>query len=396
MTQTAKAHATDAETHDTKTSVGKSKPSRQQRLEDRLLRRVEKKPSLILGDGRFEDPKLSQSYFDICDNKSLTAPWDALEYASIAVEHALRVDDPHLWNRSRGVFVHACMASDRWPQAGKMLAELEGDADLCCSLCRGDWLRRKGDFLAELRDAKAAQWYLDSSIEELGNDLDDDLRGRIVFVRALTFHYQGWTQRALDDVETVLLKMPLSSPRGYFLDTVAFLACYMPREEKLYDERALGILDRFEERLKGRRDWGEVYARVRWLKATLYVRRGRPEDLKLALPRFDSAWHDLLKVDLPREIAGLSVDIAQARARRADDSDLKAIEQLLKRCVSLRPDLREELRDGLRRVIRPMKRHPREALGILWEFRRSFVTPVPGLLSPKALARPRRIVPVTD
>lgn len=123
--------------------------------------------------------------------------------------------------------------------------------------------------MAELRDAKTALWYLDSSLKELGDDLDDDLRGRIRFVRALTYHYQGWTDRALDDVEAALLVMPLEAPRGYFLDAVAFLACYTT-----YDERALGILDRFEERLKGERGWGEVRARTRWLKAVLYVRRG--------------------------------------------------------------------------------------------------------------------------
>ncbi len=169
----------------------------------------------------------------------------------------------------------------------------------------------------------------------------------------------------------------------------------MPREETIYDQRALGILDRFEERLKGRRGWGEVCARIRWLKATLYVRQGGRENLKRALPRFDSAWNDLLTVDLPRELAGLSIDIAQVRARRADESDLDAIERLLRRCVSLRPDLREELRDGLKKVIRPVRRHPDEAFRILWEFRRSFVTPVPGLLSPEALAKPGRMVPVT-
>jgi hypothetical protein len=386
------------ETQSRETQPRETQPSSKSGLkptEKRLLTMTAKKPKLVLSDERFENPELSQGYLDICDNKSLTAPWDALEYASIALEHGRRSGDPHLWNRSRGVFVHACMASDSWPRAGQVLAELEHDAIGCCSLCRGDWLRRKGDFLAELRDAKTAQWYLERSLEELGDKLDDDLRGRIVFVRALVFHYQGWTDRALDDVETVLLVMPLDSPRGYFLDTVAFLACYMPREETLYDLRAVGILDRFEERLKGGRDWGEVLARVRWLKAILYVRLGGRQNLKRAFCRFNSALGDLPTVDLPRELAGLSVDFAQVRARRADETDLKAIERLLDRCVRLRPDLREELREGLKKVISPMKRHPREAFRILWEFRRSFVTPVPGLLSPKALAKPGRIVAVT-
>lgn len=369
--------------------------SRQTRNEARLLTRAEKEPKLILSDARFESPALSRGFLDICDNTSLTAPWDAVEYGTIALEHARRNGDPHLWNRSRGVFVHACMAGGLWHRAGQTLAELEDDAVECCSLCRGDWLRRKGDFLAELRDAKTALWYLDSSLEEIGDELDDDLRGRICFVRALTYHYQGLTGRALDDVEAVLLVMPLDAPRGYFLDTVAFLACYMPREDTTYDERALRILDRFENRLKGRRGWSEVWARIRWLKAVLYVRRGGPADLKRALPRFDSAFKEVLTVDLPRESAALGIDSAQVRARRANEDDIAAIERQLRRCVRERPDLPEGLRNALEKVIRPVKRHPRDAFRVLWELRRSFVTPVPGLLSPKALKKAGRLVPVT-
>lgn len=390
MTRKAQEAAEDEPPDAEATPKGREKPH-----EARLLAQVGKDPRLVLSDARFESPALSQGFLDICDNISLTAPWYAVEYGRIAVEHGRRIGDPHLWNRSRGVFVHACMAGAEWHQAGQVLAELENDAVECCSLCRGDWLRRKGDFLAELRDAKTALWYLDSSLEEMGDELDHDLRGRICFVRALTYHYQGWTDRALDDVEAVLLVMPLDAPRGYFLDTVAFLACYLPREETTYDPRALAILDRFEGRLKGTRKWGEVRARVRWLKAVLYVRRGGPDDLKRALPRFDSAWKDMITVGLPRESAALSLDFGQVRARRGNEDDIAAIERLLRRCLKLRPDLPDGLRKLLQKAIGPVRRHPEAAFHILWELRNAFRTPVPGLLSPKALKKPGRLVAVT-
>ncbi len=69
----------------------RSRGRRRRRL-DALLRRVEKKPTLVLSDRRCLKSSFCRRFFELCDGKCLEEPDSALEFARLAVELARRVD----------------------------------------------------------------------------------------------------------------------------------------------------------------------------------------------------------------------------------------------------------------------------------------------------------------
>ena len=127
-------------------------------------------------------------------------------------------------NRAAGVAVHVLINGTEYEAADEALQELRQQAFECCEDCAAEWFRRQGDLLVETRDPAKARFYLDVSAGLLGEDLDDDTRGRIVFVRGIAQLYLGRRDQALADIDDCLQLLSLTSSRGYFNDAVALPA----------------------------------------------------------------------------------------------------------------------------------------------------------------------------
>ncbi len=120
------------------------------------------------------------------------------------------------------------------------------------------------------RDAGRA---LDLSLAELGPGATADQRARRCFIRAILHHYQRSPGRALEDAGTVLRDLDLSSPLGYFLDTLAFIACFLQRTaDPSHARQALADLQEFRRRLHGVSGFTAVRTRLAWVEGQVCAR----------------------------------------------------------------------------------------------------------------------------
>ena len=344
----------------------------------RLLNKIDKDPDAALEDPRCLTPYFLDRYFDLCDGKALEAPYVAKDYAKIAIELAKRTGDRHQMNRASGVAVHAFIGNSQWQLAAEVLEGYKHHALACCQVCASDWLRRYGDLLVEAADPKDAYIFLELSAQVLGDQLDDDARGRILFLRGIAYHFLGECGRALDAAGTALTLLSLSTPRGYFLDATAFLACFLEfNRERRYDEQALVLLDRFGQRLKGLRRWEEVCARVHWVEGQLHARLDHPRRARRRLERARKAH---LKRAPHHWALAIGVDeaLVYCRHNRPELYDY-SVRRIITACAN---DLKldAKLSGRLEKLCELLQETPYYADTILSQFRRSFKTPVPGLM----------------
>ncbi len=254
----------------------------------RLLTKADKDPEIVLEDRRCLKPQFLARFFDLCDGKALEAPWVAEDYAQAALKLAAKLGEPHQMNIAEGIAVHACIGSKRWSEADERLQAYRQQAFDCCPTCTSDWLRRQGDLLVETLDPELSRAYLQRAAETLGDDLDDDSRGRILFVRGIAHFYLGNRERALDDGGEALRLLSLEAPQGYFMDAIAQVGCFLERSsERRHYELARDHLSAFRDRLKGLpgKNWLEVRDRLRWVLAQIEAWLGHPRRARLCLER---------------------------------------------------------------------------------------------------------------
>ena len=293
------------------------------------------------------------------------------------MELAAQINDPHLIHRSQGVLVHAHIAACAWDAAGEVLEDYRVAAFACCARCAGDWSRRHGDLLAELGDVEGARDDLECAARKLGPDLDDDMAGRLAFLRGITFHKAADSQQALREAGGALLQLAMSAPRGYFLDALAFIACFLQfRDDRRRYEEALDYLSQFRCRLKGLEGWTDVRLRLSWVEALVLARLG---ERKKAVDRLERVLSGLFESAPPKHTVAVTIDLTQLFARRASDTDLRTIRRLVDRCQRLDVDTR--MRRWLKTIKRVASQTPEQTFDALAMFRYSFKAPVPGLLS---------------
>jgi tetratricopeptide (TPR) repeat protein len=356
-----------------------------------LLTRAEKDPRLALENGWYQDPELCAGFFDRCEDRALLATPSASDLAAVldlalkAGEMAATNGDPCLKNRAAGVLVHAHVARGDLFWAGKVLYESRDAALACCPRCRGEHFRREGDLQGELRKPREALEALARCLAEAGHTFTDDARGRFRFVRAIAYHHDGQRDRALDDAGRALAELSLSSPRGFFLDTVACMAIYAGGGDARHDEVALEHLRRLDERIRGGR-WTELRTRMSWARGHHHARL---DEARPARESLESAFRKLLFDGHEREIAAAAVDVATFRCRSAEprQRDVDAALEAIGRCLAKRADLTEDRRRGLGEMVRVLQRRPEAAFAELRAFRRSFTAPVPGRLGERVEPR---------
>lgn len=356
-------------------------PARDTTWQDRrlrgLVRRADDNPSVVLTDPRCRKPRFCEAFFDLCDDKCLRLGSPAMEYARVAVELAAQIGDPHLIHRSQGVLAHAHIAACAWAAAGEVLEGYRVAAFACCAGCAGDWSRRHGDLLTEIGDVEGAREDFERAARELGPDLDDDMAGRIGFLRGIAFHKAKDGKLALREAGQALLQLAMSTPRGYFLDALAFIACFLQfRAERRRYQEALVYLRRFRDRLKGVEGWTDVRLRLSWVEALVLARLG---ERKKAVERLERVLDGLFESAPAKHTVAVTIDLTQLFARRASDTDLRAIRRLVDRCHRL--DVDERMRRWLKTIKRVASQTPEKTFGALALFRYSFKAPVPGLLS---------------
>ncbi len=352
-------------------------------MENNLLKRItrtEKNPRVALEQGWVQDPKFCRAFFDRCEHLAFILAPGLRSLAMYAVEFADSHGDPHLLHRSHSVLAHAYLNSGRLFWAGKTLREARRGALACCPKCRSDHLRCEGDLLGEQRAAKKSIAALDRALVEGGNELTDDDRARIFFLRAIAYYHAGHRGRALADARRTLELMSLSSPRGYFLDTAAFIAVYLRGGDLDQDRLAAQSLSDFGQRIKGRRGWRNMRTRSNWTQAHIDARLG---NLKYAHRHFEGAWGQLLENGLPREATACTLDRCILLCRRGEPygENSRTALRLIDRCLRDRPDLTALHREGFGKMQDVLRRHPENAFRELVAFRRSFIAPVPSVMA---------------
>ncbi len=342
----------------------------------RLLTKARKNPASALKDERWLRPELCRDFFDLCNDVALQEPQRALAYAEAAIELASRIGDPHLIHSAQGVMVHAYIARGKRPKAAALLEDYRLAAFSCCGACRGEWLWRQGDLLAESRDP-AAREALERSSQELGDDAGVDAGGRLRFVNGIAHHNEGERGQAVDEAGGALLEMSLATPRGYFMDGIAFVACFLQGgAERRHVERARDYLKRFRRRLDGVRDWRDVRIRLAWVEGQLHARLG---DRKTAYRCLERARKALYKSGPPRHWLAVSIDLMQLYAQHNNDLNLSAIQRLLLACRN-KKDLDRKMRKRLKRTRKvAASSYANRQAAFVW-LRRTFIVPVPGLI----------------
>lgn len=343
----------------------------------RLLTRAEKNPGVVLEDARCLKPYFCERFFELCDDKALRDPPAALDFADYAVKLAAKTGDRHLMNRAAGVLVHAHIANRQWDEAEKVLDGYQEHALACCATCLSEFFRRRGDLMVEVRRPSKALDDLVRAVAELGDEVSDDDRAKIRFVRGIGYHFKRDPGRALDDAGRTLLELSLDSPKGYFLDTLAFIACFLEHaRERALAEKARDYLSRFRERIKDVRDWTDVRERLTWVEGGVYARLG--ED-KRAGKRLTLTREARFKSGPPRHALAAALDEGMLLARRLDERSLKSLRTLISKCLR-ELDLEKDLQRRLKKVEDVLIRKPEKAYYALDALRRHFVVTVPGLL----------------
>ncbi len=344
----------------------------------RLLNKIDKDPDSALEDPRCLQPYFLARFFDLCDGKALEAPYVAHDYSAVAVELARRTGDPHLIHRAASVAAHAFIGNGQWQEAAEALEEYHQQALDCCPACAADWLKRYGDLLIETSDPRYAQVFLEGSARTLGDQLDHDARGRLLSLRGVAHHLVGETAAAIFAAGRSLQLLSLSSPQGFFLDAVAYLACFVEHtDDRRLDEHALDYVDRFKERIKGLRGWQEVNARVHWVEGQLHGRLGHPRRARRRLERARKAH---VKHAPHHWALAIAVDeaLVYSRGSRPELFE-RPVHVIVLACVN-------ELKLDAQLTARLAELHDLlfearfRTEDYLSEFRRSFVVPVPGLL----------------
>ncbi len=342
-----------------------------------LVQRADGNPSVVLEDRRCLKPRFCEAFFDLCDDKCLRLGTPAMEYARVAVELAARIGDSHLIHRSQGVLAHAHIANCDWDAAGEVLEHYRVAAFACCTRCAGDWSRRHGDLLAELGDVEGACEDLERAAHKLGPELDDDMAGRLSFLRGIALHKALDGRRALQEAGGALMQLSLSTPRGYFIDDLAFIGCFLQfRAERQLYEQALGYLSQFRQRIKGVEGWTDVRLRLSWVEALILAQLG---ERKKAVERLERVLSGLYDTAPPKHTIAVTIDLTQLFAHRASDTDLRTIRRLVGRCQRL--DVDKKTRRWLKTIKRVASQTPEQTFTALAMFRYSFKAPVPGLLS---------------
>ena len=342
----------------------------------RLLVRAEKDPSSVLKDPRCLKPHFCKAFFDLCDNKTLEEPETALDYASVAVELADLTGDPCLINSSRGVLVHANFAAKDLERAKELLDGYEQAAVNCCPSCKNDYFLRKADYHLESRRDHRAHLELMRCAEELEPGGDPDSIGIMLFLRGIVNNHIGRIVEALADAYYVLRELPLDSPRGYFLDTIAYIAWFVLRSDGSHDLEALEELEAFRERIKGLKGWGNALTRVRWVEGGLYARLG---DARRAGERFDVTEKALQKTGPTRHVLAVSLDKMQLLARTPRNTNLTEMRTIVARCLRVL-ELDEKTKRRLQKIENDLVRRPEKAPYFLARMRAKVVSSVPGLV----------------
>ncbi len=350
------------------------------------LTRAEKNPRLALEKGWFQDPQFCAGFFDRCEHLAFVMSPATFELAMRAVEIASRHGDPHLKNRSLGVLSHAFIVRGDLFWAGKTLDDARQRALACCPRCRSDHLHRHGALLGEHLRAEDSLRALQDALEEGGAELDDDTRARIYYWRAVAHFFLSDRDRSLRDVGRIFDLLSLSSPRGFFLDAAAFIPIFVAGGDPQHDTLGSNLLDAFDKRIRGLRDWGDMRTRMIWARGHLSARLG---DMRSARRQLKAAYVQLLAGGLPREAVAATIDFSQLVCRgvepRGDTPDLAGA--LIDRCLQLRSDLCEDHRDGLEIMQEVLDLRPESAFRELVGLRRSFVAPVPGVMVERIEAR---------
>ncbi len=339
----------------------------------------------MLEDPRCLKPHFVARFFDLCDGKALEAPWVAPDYASAALALAEKTGDRHLLNQARGIAVHAAIGGTRWFEAAEGLSRYQQEAFDCCIRCASDWLRRQGDLLVETHDSERSRATLKLAARVLAEDLDDDARGRILFVRSIAHYYLKDRDRALDDAGAALRLLSLESPQGYFMDDVAMVGCFLQHGgERRHYEAARDHLHALRDRLKGSkgRSWLEVRDRQRWVLAQIDAWLGHPRRARTCLERV-RAKH--IQHSPHRYALAIAVDEALVYCLHRPEVHIRSIRGILAACkreLKLEPEIRRHLREAATQL----GQHSWRVREILVNLRRSYIVPVPGLLTERVLA----------
>ncbi len=342
------------------------------------LTQTVKHPASALENGWFEDPKFCQGFFDRCDDLAFVLSPATFELTHRAVEIAERNGDPHLIHRSYGVLSHGYIIRGDLFWAGKILRDARRRVLACCPRCRAEHLRREGDVLGEERKIGESLTAFDHALEEGGARLDADSRAKILYLRSISHYHDGARRRSISDLGTALADLSLTSPHGYLADGVCCLAVYAKDGDPENDRAALAHVDHTLERVHGLRGWDELRLRSVWVKAHFNARLG---DLRRAREQLESAYRRLFKASSARQAVAAAIDLAQLRCRHSEprEDNLKAARRVLAHCLG-HPRLTAAHEEGLREMIRVLKKYPERAFDRLVDFRRSFIALVPGLL----------------
>ncbi len=353
------------------------KPRRQLNRVERLLNQIKQKPARVLKDRRCHKPEFCQAFFDYCVDHALQNQGSGIALAGLALELAHKIGDPHLIHRAEGVRVHAYIATTKWDQAGEYLQDYRASALTCCQECASDWYIRQGDLLVENRDPQAASVAIAKSVDNLGCSSGDPY-GRICYVRGLEHFYNGDPGRALLDVDTSLKEIDLTSPRGYFMDDLAFLSCFLQRTaERSLDEQALEIALVFKERIVGLKHWTDVRTRLSWVEGQLHVRLRHPRDADL---RLGSTRKALTRLGPKHHALAAALDHCLHYTHRPCDDSRRRILTILGSCERQLKGLDPDLKKKLKYAKSAISRQPRStAVALMW-LRGSFTVPVAAIV----------------
>ncbi len=351
----------------------------------RLLNKAAKDPEIVLEDRRCLKPYFVERFFALCDAKALEAPSAAPDFADAALKLAEKLGDRHQVNTAQGIAVHAEIAGKRWIEADQRLRGYRPQAFTCCTACASDWLRRHGDLMVETLDPRRARVFLKLAARVLGADLDDDARGRILFIRGIAHYYLKHRKRAIADAGRALNLLSLETPPPYFMDAIAMLACFLDRSGKRrFYLAARAHLDRLGERIKGLkgRQWLEVRDRLRWVRALIDAWLGHPRRARQCLERV-RAKH--VKHSPHRYALAIALDEALVYCLHLPDVHIRSIRGILLACqrqLKLEPGLQLLLC----KAVEALDEADWRAREILVGLRGSFIVPVPGLLIQRVTA----------
>lgn len=346
--------------------------------QQRLLNQARKHPQKVLRDRRCLKPGFCAAFFEICEDQALQDPRSSLRFARAASELARKIGDPHLIHRSQGILVYAHIAERQVPEARRLLEDYRLAAASCCKPCSADWLRRRAEVLIEDVDGKRICATVERSRRELGDGIDADTDARLRFVESIGNIYQMDGDAALENADKVLRELDLSSPRGYFLDTLALLGWYLKKNTRPRRYRvAAEILTRFQERLKGLRGWTDVRIRKSWVEGQIYGHLG---EWRKAADLLETARRALLGSGPPRHAVGVTFDLCQLYARRINDVSMRAVQRMLGVCRRQRA-LDREMRRRMKHLVKHVSWYPERVPLFLAGCRNAFIVPVPGLLT---------------